>query len=206
MEVQIILGQILRQAKEYAESLLMEEKKSSELKVEKQKELAYQKSKVSSIVNRGEYEAETIRKSIISDAKRTANWMMLSEKERLVVSVLNELQVQLKAFAKSADYLLLLQSLISDASLTLGGGKLEIILCKQDVTLPLEIILLSEKIEAKTGKKTELTVSGENLTSCGGCILRTSDNKIVIDNTFPAILQRHDNDLKVRIAQILFEK
>lgn len=205
-EVQGIIDQILHDARENAESILMEARKSAEMMIEKQKELARQKSKgeSSSILKRGEDDAETIRRTIITDAKRTVSWMVLSEKERLVTSVLDEVKTRLRAFSQSENYVPILQKLIVDAGIVLSGEKLEVLLSEQDETLPLELGILTKKIIEKTGKETELMISNKKIKSLGGCVIKTHDGRIVIDNTFSDILKRRERELKFETAKILF--
>ncbi|MEE9459790.1 MAG: V-type ATP synthase subunit E family protein, partial [Candidatus Bathyarchaeia archaeon] len=169
LDVQRITNQILQNARENAESILIKAHKSSEMMIEKQKELARQNSleKVSSILKKAEGEAEVIRKTIIADAKKRASWMVLFEKERLVTSVLEEVMNRLKVFSQSENYLPFLQKLIVDTGIVLSGEKLEILLREQDETLPLELDMLTKKIVEKTGKETELTASTEKIKSLG---------------------------------------
>ena len=206
LEVQRITDQILQNARENAKSILIKAHKSAEMMIEKQKELARQNSldEVSSILKKGEDEAEVIRKTIIADTKKRASWMVLSEKEHLVTSVLEEVMNRLKVFSQSRNYLPFLQKLIVDTGIVLSGEKLEILLCEQDETLPLELGMLTKKIIEKTGKETELMISNKKIKFLGGCVIRTHDGRIVIDNTFSDILKRRERELRFEIAKILF--
>jgi vacuolar-type H+-ATPase subunit E/Vma4 len=206
LEVQRITNQILQNARENAKSILIKAHKSSEMMIEKQKELARQNSleEVSSILKKAEGEAEVIRKTIIADAKKRASWMALSEKGRLVTSVLEEVMNKLKVFSQSGNYLPFLQKLIVDTGIALGGEKLEIILSEQDETLPLELSMLTKNIIEKTGKKIELMISNTKIKSFGGCVVRTLDGRIIIDNTFSDILKRREREFRFEIAKILF--
>lgn len=206
LEVQRITNQILQNARENAKSTLIKAHKSSEMMIEKQKELARQNSleEVSSILKKAEGEAEVNRKTIIADAKKRASWMALSEKGRLVTSVLEEVMNKLKVFSQSGNYLPFLQKLIVDTGIALGGEKLEIILSEQDETLPLEPIMLTKNIIEKSGKEVEVMISNTKIKSFGGCVVRTLDGRIIIDNTFSDILKRREREFRFEIAKILF--
>lgn len=206
LEVQRITNQILQNARENAKSILIKAHKSSEMMIEKQKELARQNSleEVSSILKKAEGEAEVIRKTIIADAKKKASWMALSEKGRLVTSVLEEVMNKLKVFSQSGNYLPFLQKLIVDTGIALGGEKLEIILSEKDETLPLELSMLTKNIIEKTGKEIEVMISNTKIKSFGGCVVRTLDGRIIIDNTFSDILKRREREFRFEIAKILF--
>lgn len=206
LEVKRMTDQILQNARENAKSILIEAHQSAEMMIEKQKELARQNSldEVSPILKKGEDEVEAVRKTIIADAKKRTSWMMLSEKERLVTSVIEEVMNRLKVFSQSENYLPFLQKIVVDAGIVLSGEKLEILLSEQDETLPLEEDMLTKKIVEETGKETELTTSNEKIKSIGGCVIRTHDGRIVIDNTFTDILKRRKRELRFETAKILF--
>lgn len=206
LEVQRMTDQILQNARENAESILIEAHKSAEAMIDKQKELARQNSlgEVSPILKKGEDDAEAVRKTIIADAKKRASWIVLSEKERLVTTVLEEVMNRLRVFSQSKDYLPFLQKIIVDTGIVLSGEKLEILLSEQDESLPLELDKLTKQIVEKTGKETELTISNEKIKSLGGCVIRTHDGRIVIDNTFTDILKRRERELRFEITKMLF--
>jgi len=130
--------------------------------------------------------------------------MALSEKEPLVTSVLEEVMNKLKVFSQSGNYLPFLQKLIVDTGIALGGEKLEVILSEQDETLPLEASMLTKNIIEKTGKEIELMISNTKIKSFGGCVVRTHDGRIIIDNTFSDILKRREREFRFEIAKILF--
>ena len=69
--------------------------------------------------------------------------------------------------------------------------------------LPLKLGTLAKAIEEKTGKEMDLKISKERIESIGGCIIRTYDGRIMIDNTFPAILKRRERKLRYEIVKIL---
>ncbi len=205
-EVQRIIDQIFRGTRENAESILIDANNHASMEIEKQKELADQKSKgeVFSILKSGEEEAESFRRTLIADAKRIMTWKLLSEKERLVTSVLDEVKTRLRVFSNSENYTPFLQKLIIDSGICLNGGALDVLLSEQDTNLLLNLDMLTKTIIEKTGKWTELTISNEKLESLGGFVIRRRDGKIVINNTFSVILKRRERDLRFKIAKILF--
>jgi vacuolar-type H+-ATPase subunit E/Vma4 len=131
-------------------------------------------------------------------------WKLLSEKERLVTSVLDEVKTRLRVFSNSENYTPFLQKLIIDSGICLNGGALDVLLSEQDTNLLLNLDMLTKTIIEKTGKWTELTISTEKLESLGGCVIKRHDGKIVINNTFSVILKRRERDLRFKIAKILF--
>jgi vacuolar-type H+-ATPase subunit E/Vma4 len=173
--------------------------------INKQRDRAEQNSnnEVSSILQNGKSKAEVIGRTIIADAERKANWTVLSAKGHVITSVLDEVNTRLRALPPS-EYLSILQKLIINAGVAIDANRLEVVLRDQDSKLPLQLPTLANAITEKTGKKTELEISSERIESFGGCVVRTADKNVIIDNTFPAILKRREKMLKYEIAKILF--
>jgi len=156
-----------------------------------------------SILERAEIETDAVRGRAIADAKRNASWLVLSEKERLVSSVLNEVSRRLQALHKSEEYIPVLEKMIVDAGTVLGGGKLEVVLNEDDLSLPLRMNELAEVTAEKTGVRTQLKLSSERI-DAHGVVVGTPDGRIVLDNTFQAIIKRREKQLRLRISKILF--
>lgn len=206
LEVQKIIDRILLKAREEAEAIIVETRESADKLVENQKKLAYQKAKseTSKILKKGQNDAEAIRRTVISDAKRQVKWSVLSEKEVLIDHVLKEVKNRLDAFSTTDKYISFLEKLIVETGISLGGGRLKILLSKKDLSLSLDFDALSRKIGDKTGVDTELEILDEKIEHRGGCVVMTYDSRIVIDNTFPTLIKRHERDLRLDIAKILF--
>ena len=202
-----IIDRILNDAREEAKAIIKEAKRSAEMLLEKQKELASHSAEkeVYSLLKRAENEAAVIKGRVTTDIKRRAGWMVLSEKERLVTSVLNEVKNRLVNLQKSEEYLPVLEKLIVDAGTVLDGGTLEVMLNKNDSSLPLKLNKLEKKIADRAGVKTRLKISKQQIKAVG-VIVKTNDGKIFVDNTFEAILNRRERELRLKIARILFSR
>jgi vacuolar-type H+-ATPase subunit E/Vma4 len=204
-DVQRIIDRILQDAREKAESILAEAQRSAEMLLEDRRQSALQRAEKDehSILERAEIETDAVRGRAIADAKRNASWLVLSEKERLVSSVLNEVSRRLQALHKSEEYIPVLEKMIVDAGTVLGGGKLEVVLNEDDLSLPLRMNELAEVTAEKTGVRTQLKLSSERI-DAHGVVVGTPDGRIVLDNTFQAIIKRREKQLRLRISKILF--
>lgn len=202
-----IIDRILNDAREEAKAIIKEAKRSAETLLEKQRQLASHSAEkeVYSLLKRAENEAAVIKGKVTTDIKRRAGWLVLSEKERLVTSVLNEVKNRLVNLQKSEEYLPLLEKLIVDAGTVLDGGTLEVMLNENDSSLPLKLNKLEKKIADGTGVKTQLKISKQQIKAVG-VIVKTNDGKIFVDNTFEAILSRRERELRLKIARILFSR
>jgi vacuolar-type H+-ATPase subunit E/Vma4 len=202
-----IIDRILNDAREERKAIIKEAKRSAEMLLEKQRKLALHSAEkeVYSLLKRAENEAAVIKGKVTTDIKRKAGWVVLSEKERLVTSVLNEVENRLVNLQKSEEYLPVLEKLIIDAGIVLGGGTLEVMLNENDSFLPLKLNKLEKKIADGTGVKTRLKISKQQIKAVG-VIVKTNDGKIFVDNTFEAILSRRERELRLKIARILFSR
>jgi len=200
-----MLERIMNDAREKAESIIAEAKKSAETVIEKQRKIARQtaEKKVSSILKRAENDVDIIRGKISTDIKRQAAWIVLSEKNRLITNVLDEVKNRLENLRKSKKYVKILEKLLIDACIVLEGGTLEVVLNEKDSTLHLKLNKLEKEISDRVGFRTQLKVS-EQKTKAMGVIVKTVDDQIFVDNTFNAILSRRERELRLKIAQILF--
>ena len=160
-----IFDRILNDAREEAKAILKEAKRTAEMLLERQRKLAIHSAEkeVYSLLKRAENEAAVIKGRVITDIKRKAGWMVLSEKERLVTSVLNEVKNSLMKLQKSDEYLSVLEKLIVDAGAVLGGGTIEVMLNENDSPLPLKLDELEKKIANGTGVKTQLEISKQQI-------------------------------------------
>lgn len=205
-EVKRIVDRIVHDARKEAKSILEKAQKSAEIVLENRKALARQKAgeKASFILKRTESEVKALREIIPTDAKRKAGWMVLSEKERLVTRVFDKVKTKLEVLSRSEKYIPILEKTILDAGIVLGGGELEVSLNERDSALPLKSGILAKAIAEKSGKETQITLSKEKNETLGGAVVKTVDGRIVVDNTFEAILKRRERDLRFKIIKILF--
>jgi vacuolar-type H+-ATPase subunit E/Vma4 len=195
----------MNDAREKAENIIAEAKYSAETVIEKQRKIAHQtaEKKASSLLKRAENDADIIRGKISTDIKRQAGWIVLSEKNRLITNVLDEVKNRLENLRKSKKYVKILEKLLIDACIVLEGGTLEVVLNEKDSPLHLKLNKLEKEISDRVDFRTQLKVS-EQKTKAMGVIVKTVDGQIFVDNTFNAILSRRERELRLKIAQILF--
>jgi vacuolar-type H+-ATPase subunit E/Vma4 len=200
-----IIDRILNDAREEAETIVKDAQKSAETIIAKQRITARHNAEkeVYSLLKRAENEAEIIRGKVSTDIKRRAGWIVLSEKDRLITSVLTEAKNKLVNMQNSKEYFPILEKLIVDSAAVLDGGILEVLLNKKDSALPLKIEKLEKEIYDRIGVKTQLRFSDRYITAVG-VIVKTVDDRIFVNNTFEVILRRRQRELRLKIAQILF--
>src|SRR3989304_4294274 len=96
-QAQKIVDKILRDARDNAKSIIEKTQRSAEEMLEQQRELARQKAsrEVAAILEKTESEAEVATVIEASEANKKAKWIILSEKNRLVTNVLDEVKTRL---------------------------------------------------------------------------------------------------------------
>lgn len=198
---------ILEEAKKTAEHIIQEAQKLAEETLEKQRQLGVQKANelAQMLLKKAESEAELDKLNSMANAKIEANRVILSKKETWIDNVLNEAKNELKILTQSKKYLPILEKLITEAGIISGGKELEVSMNKQDSTLPIKLDNIAKEISEKTGFKTKLRLSKEKPKVIGGAIVRTANDKVIMDNTFEDILVRREKDLRFEIAKILFK-
>ena len=197
---------IVEEAKKSAEHILQDAEQSAKDTIKKQKQRGVQRANEAAkmLLKKAESEAELNKLNSIANSKIKAKWVILSKKETWIDNVLNEVKNELKTLTQSEKYLPILEKLITDAGVILGGKELEVLLNTHDSALPLRVDALTKEIGQKTGFKTKLKLSKETPQVIGGAIVRTVDGKIIMDNTFDDILRRREKELRSEIAKILF--
>ena len=203
---QAITEMIAEEAKKTAGHILQEAEKSAEDTIRKQNQRGIQSAKEAAklILKKAESEAELDKLNSIANSKIKANWVILSKKETWIDNVLNEAKNELKIITQSKEYIPILEKLIVEAGVILGGKELEVLLNTQDSALPLELDRIARIISEKTGCKTKMTLSEEKLEIIGGTVVRETNGKVIMDNTFDDILRRREKELRSEIAKILF--
>ena len=204
---QSITEMILQEAQKSAEHTIQEAKKLAEDMLEKQRKLGVQRASeaAQSLLKRAQTDAEVDKLRNLANAKIKANWVILSKKEKIIADVLNEAKNKLRTLTESKEYTSILEKLIIEAGIILGGKELEVSLNKKDSALPLKLDKVAKKISERTGFEAKLRLSEEKLGVIGGAIVRTANGKVVMDNTFDDILVRREKDLRLEVAKILFE-
>ena len=197
---------ILEEAKKSAKHILQRAKSSVEDTLEKQKQLGVKRANEAAklLLKKAESEAELNKLNSIANSKIKANWVILAKKETWIDNVLNEAKSELKILTKSKKYLPILEKLIIEAGVILGGKELYVSLNNQDSALHLKLDDIAQKISDKTGSETKLRLSKEKPEVTGGAMVRKANGKVIMDNTFDDILRRREKELRFEIAKILF--
>jgi len=98
----------------------------------------------------------------------------------------------------------ILENLIIEAGVILGGKKIEVLLNEKDSILPLNFNEITKKVMSRTKTEVKMILSEEKIQVIGGVVLKTNDGKVIMDNTFDDIIKQKEKILKDKISKILF--
>ncbi|MBS7247375.1 MAG: V-type ATP synthase subunit E family protein [Candidatus Jordarchaeales archaeon] len=200
------LEKIRKKIMEYAEkqaSEILNEAHKREAKVIEEAERRAER-KASEILRRGGEDAEREKRKIIAEAKLKARQIVTKTKEEGIRRVFEEARKKLEALASSKDYAQTLEKIIERGALTLGGGELEVVLPEKHVGINLNLEKIAEEVSKKTGVRTTIEKAKDTVYATGGAIIRRKDGSLLVDNTFEAVFERKEKELRTKIARILF--
>ena len=187
MTIDNIIKKIETQTVEEVNKIINNAKsKASEYQQEANKILT---SELNQVRTEGNKRITIMRNIHLSEARRIARRTTLSAKEDIIKECFNQASEILKALS-GEEYRKVMVQLIND-SLPLINNKGSVKLTrKEDQTI--------------LSAFPNLTVSSVLVKGLGGLILQSADGKVVVDNTFDAILERKKEKIRAEIANILF--
>ncbi len=145
--------------------------------------------------------AKSRYKQLVAAAELDARKQMILTQERLMAEVERQVKDRLLHLRRDATYPALLAQLTREGLAQLDGDRFDIIVSEDDRSLISDAFL--KELMADTGKT--LRVSDRSEPGIAGVIIQRADKRVQCDNTLQAIYRRQDEDLRLMIAQQLFE-
>lgn len=203
-----MINKILDDAKKEADESIEKSRKTAQGVLEEKRQVARKKAEEESgtLIKTAEDQARSIVESAIANSRIRMNWMILSEKEKIIDRVFDEVKIKLREFTRSNEYDMMLESLIEEGAIAAGGGQLQVHLNNYDHERNLPLDRLSDNVEKATGVKTTLRKATEVTNTIGGVLIKSNDGKVAVDNTLEALIERRRKDLEPKISAILFTK
>jgi len=188
-------------------------------KIEANKFLTEAKEQIKEILEKGKTTAEKEKEEIIeTEAKQIkelekqqissinlkARREILQKKEEEINQVFNLAKEELKKFPKKEAYKKVLQTMIIEAGMVIGGGNIVIKTRKEDKNILTDLTGIAKEITKVSGNKSNLKISKDSIQSIGGVIVQLEDESITIDNTFEARLEQKYRSIRTEVARKLF--
>ncbi len=149
-------------------------------------------------------EAELVKKRELSRTGLKIRMDTLTAKEKLIDQAFTKALEKLQTVTKTPEYIALLENLIVEGAIGLGGGELQVQTNHNDSLQSQNFQKLEKRIYEKTKTNTTLILLPNRINCVGGTIVKTTDGSIVIDNTFEEKLARQRRELRVLIAKTIF--
>jgi len=203
-----LIEKILDDAKKEADETIERSRKTAQGVLDEKREEARKKAEgvSESLIKTAEDQARSIIESSIANSRIRMNWMILSEKEKIIERVFDEVKKKLRGFTRTDDYDKILKSLIQEGAIAAGGGELQVYLNSYDYQRDLALDQLSDNIKKATGVRTMLSKATEPANKIGGALIKSKDGKVAVDNTLEALIESRRKDLEPKIAALLFTK
>ncbi len=144
------------------------------------------KKKIDELRQLGEEEAKR-KDAELSAAKMKANKILAESREAAVRAVLDGVRSELHALAKSPAYPTALEKLAKQALKEIGSGA----------------VLTGRAADAKLLAKLA-PVADAPIETMGGCVALSADGRLWANNTFEALLEENEAELKEKIFRELF--
>ncbi len=145
--------------------------------------------------------AKSRYKQLVAAAELDARKQHIVTQERLLHTVERRVQEELLRLRHEATYSNLLTQLIKEGLSQLDGEQFELIVSEEDRSLMTDAFLK----ELMAGTEKTLRVSDLSESGISGVIIRRTDNRAQCDNTLQAIYRRQEHELRLIIAQQLFD-
>lgn len=199
---------ILDDAKKEADETIERSRKTAQGVLEEKREEARRKAEEESesLIKAAQDQARSIIESSIANSKIRMNWMILSEKEKIIDRVFDEVKNKLREFTRMNEYDRILESLIEAGAIAAGGGELQVHLNSYDYQRNFTLDRLSNSVEKATGVRTVLRKAADPLNTIGGALIKSRDGKVTVDSTLEALIESRRKDLEPKISTILFTK
>lgn len=192
----------------------------NEAKAEATKILAEAEEEKARIIREAQEEAERRRQRILRDIRaegelskrrelaRTGlqtRMEILATKEKMIEQAFTVVMEKLQAFTKTPEYASLLENLIIEGAIGLGGGEIHVQTNHNDARLLQNLQKLEKLVANRIKTPTTLYLLPDRLNCIGGVRTQKADRSIMIDNTFEAKVARQRRELRLFISKMLFE-
>ncbi len=203
-----IVKRIMEDAREEQERILREAREQVEARLNSAK--ADIEARKKQYIDAERARAAENKERIIRSKRLAAKKLRWEMEEAAIKRVFDESlkrlpQIKESGF-KSITYSDILAGLIKEGVMSITGGtgneELEVLLSADDTSFVTDEIL--DAIARETGGDIKITISKERIKTAGGVIVRRTDGKIEVNNTFEERMKRLSSELREHVARTLF--
>jgi vacuolar-type H+-ATPase subunit E/Vma4 len=211
-----MVERIKEEAREEGQQITADAKQQADAKLEAaRKELEQQKQQFLAAEERkGVEEKERIVRAARQNARKLKWRAEEAMIERTLESALTRIPGVKSSGFKDASYGDILRGLITESVLSIATGSssagidLDVLLSEEDTAAAhitqAQLTALGEALSREHGRDLKLTLAAEQIKSVGGVIVRQTDGKIEVNNTFEQRMARFSTGLREEIVKALF--
>jgi len=204
-DVEALRTEILKQAQEQAASTLDRTQRVSE------RDLVYAREEAEEIRSQQRAEVQPMmemeKKKTIAAAEMEARRKLLEKKEELVSRIFAEAESELEELRGSQTYMDIIYKLIEEGVTSIGGDAIiEFGEKDKDIFTPEAISSIESRMAESLGKHLRLQFRcvGRNISS--GVVIRSGDERAIIDNSFSGRLKRLKEELRGEVSEMLLQE
>ena len=215
-----MVDRIRAEAKEEGERILTEARTDAQERLaEVQRELDAQRTQ---FVEAEERKGAEEKDRIVRAARQQARRLKWAAEEELINNAFDTALAHLKTVKRSGFkgklYPDILAGLIKESAVSIAGAggapgagaAMEVLLSEEDarasyVDQP-RLAKVAKELSAEAGVDGELSLSDHRVKSAGGVLVRRTDGKIEVNNTFEQRMTRYSTSLREEIVKTLFAK
>ncbi|MBN1455679.1 MAG: hypothetical protein JW945_05475 [Methanomicrobia archaeon] len=213
-----MVERIREEAREEGQQITADAKQQADAKLEAaHKELEQQKQQFLAAEERkGVEEKDRIVRAARQNARKLKWRAEEAMIERTLESALTRIPGVKGSGFKGASYAEILSGLITESVLSIAAGSssagidLEVFLSEEDAAAAhitqAQLTELGIALSREHGRDLKLTLAAEKIKSVGGVVVRQTDGKIEVNNTFEQRMARFSTSLREEIVKALFER
>ncbi len=213
-----MVERIREEAREEGQQITADAKQQADAKLEAaRKELEQQNQQFLAAEERkGVEEKERIVRAARQNARKLKWRAEEAMIERTLESALTRIPGVKSSGFKDASYAEILSGLITESVLSIATGSssagidLDVLLSEEDAAAAhitqAQLTELGKALSREHGRDLKLTMAAEQIKSVGGVIVRQTDGKIEVNNTFEQRMARFSTSLREEIVKALFER
>jgi vacuolar-type H+-ATPase subunit E/Vma4 len=185
MTAEKIIEQIKKDTEKEVKNINQEAEKQAKAIIESAKKHA--KIEADKILTSGIDQSENLKKILLSKANQDVKKEIMNAKEKIIENCFTKAHHEL-SILKGERYERIVRKLIKDGQEKLGRK------C---------IVLITRDVDKKIAIDLGINVVG-TIESSGGIILKSADEKIILNHTFDGILKREKDKIRIKVGSLLF--
>ncbi|MEW6592707.1 MAG: V-type ATP synthase subunit E family protein [Candidatus Hadarchaeota archaeon] len=196
---QLMVAELLKEANKKAEELISSAKKEAATTLHAAKFTAREEEEKD--MRNVKAESKRAADEVLAKGKLQAKKEALQRREEMISNIFKEAEKGLEKFVKLEVYKKSLGKRAAAACKKLGSPDVVIMANRRDLQ---ELKKSEKEIVKALGGKASVAFGGP-IQAIGGVLVKSADGKVEVDETFDGRMKRELDDIRVKVAKIIFE-